>query len=870
MEVSGNYAYLAEDSSGLEVLDISNPAAPTKVGSYATSGLLHSVEVSGNYAYLAEDSSGLEVLDISNPAAPTKVGSYNTLGNAYAVVVSETHAYIADGDLTVLDISNPAAPTEVGRYGSIGDTYSMFVSGNYAYLAEDSSGLEILNISDPSAPTEVGSYATSGLLHSIAVSGNYAYLAEDSSGLEILNISKSYTLTPTKEGYTFSPTTASGTLTGNATHNFTGTATVTTYTITGTVTVGGSALSGVTVTGSGSLGSQTTDGSGNYSFTGVASGTSYTLTPSKAGYTFSPITASGTLTGNATHNFTGTLNTYTISGHVKVGGSALSGVTVTESGSLGSQTTNGSGNYSFTGVASGTSYALTPSKAGYTFSPITASGTLTGNTTKNFTATLKDSDGDGVNDLQEGVDSTNPNDSGSYAQILGTTVCSEWNSFLGIVNIMEHVNLSSSTIKVTSKFYNISGKALSEKKFSIKSGNQFDLIVNDMTGFAADSYGKICSTMTKGKAGDLDGRMVYYKTDTSGNYQFAFAMPFGNGLAGRQYVQYDTLPYTDSVLNPNFAITNWIQITNLESTAQSGTLKFYSETGSLLKSQAVKLNSGARQDIPAHQFGASKVGLVEWLPKSATARFQLRNVRYYYDNATGNNSFDAAFQYEGVKGSGETLVVPYDQSPNGTSLDPLVRGKLLISNTTSSSIKATVAVYQANGTLNGSAKTLTLAAHTTINGLAGMPTGKGIITIDGATAGSVIATLTQSKLVTSPVYYGIQNIYGLSAAQPLGSVLKGSYNTFLSQGCSLLLANPTSKKVTTAISMKNYTGSQPLKGAKISVPSHGLVDYDLCSKDKVNVYGVVTVQPTTANSVLATVLRKGAGDSYRFPTPARE
>lgn len=59
-----------------------------------------------------------------------------------------------------------------------------------------------------------------------------------------------------------------------------------TYSISGTITSAGSALQGVTVT-LGSSTTTTTDASGNYSFTGLTNG-DYTITPSKADYTFIP------------------------------------------------------------------------------------------------------------------------------------------------------------------------------------------------------------------------------------------------------------------------------------------------------------------------------------------------------------------------------------------------------------------------------------------------------------------------------------------------------------------------------------------------------------------------------------------------------
>jgi len=45
--------------------------------------------VAGNYAYMT-GSYGLEIIDVSNPAAPTLKGSYDTAGYSLGVAVRET------------------------------------------------------------------------------------------------------------------------------------------------------------------------------------------------------------------------------------------------------------------------------------------------------------------------------------------------------------------------------------------------------------------------------------------------------------------------------------------------------------------------------------------------------------------------------------------------------------------------------------------------------------------------------------------------------------------------------------------------------------------------------------------------------------
>ncbi|MGC8723132.1 MAG: protease pro-enzyme activation domain-containing protein [Acidobacteriota bacterium] len=117
-----------------------------------------------------------------------------------------------------------------------------------------------------------------------------------------------YTVTPSKSGYTFTPASASETVNGASITgvNFTATANPpSTYTISGTITLSGAGLSGVTVT-AGSA-SATTSSTGAYTISGLANGT-YTVTPSKSGYTFSPASASETVNGAniAGVNFTAT------------------------------------------------------------------------------------------------------------------------------------------------------------------------------------------------------------------------------------------------------------------------------------------------------------------------------------------------------------------------------------------------------------------------------------------------------------------------------------------------------------------------------------------------------------------------------------
>ena len=189
-----------------------------------------------------------------------------------------------------------------------------------------------------------------------------------------------YTVTPSRAGFTFAPGSANATIAGANLSgiNFTGTAQ--TFSISGTISATGG--SGATVALSGAVAMSTTaSGSGGYSFTGLGNGT-YTVTPSHQGYTFSPSTQLATVNGNDVSgiNFTAsaqTTPTYTISGTITPASSG-SGATVILDGAAGATTTaNGSGMYSFSGLSNGT-YTVSPNRSGFVFSPTQKSVTLNG------------------------------------------------------------------------------------------------------------------------------------------------------------------------------------------------------------------------------------------------------------------------------------------------------------------------------------------------------------------------------------------------------------------------------------------------------------------------------------------------------------
>jgi PKD repeat protein len=191
LAVSGNHAFIADYSDGIQVVDISNPLAPALVGSAPGFDWGESIVLNGRYAYVADDYQGLLTFDVLSPASPT-LAFHNPAegGGMYAhVVLQGTMAYVSgsnDGFL-LYSLSNPAQPQFTGRVTGLYATESA-LSGNYAFVSASGAGLAVIDVSDPAHPTKVGGLDTPGNAVGVALSGNHAFVADGSNGLAVVDI----------------------------------------------------------------------------------------------------------------------------------------------------------------------------------------------------------------------------------------------------------------------------------------------------------------------------------------------------------------------------------------------------------------------------------------------------------------------------------------------------------------------------------------------------------------------------------------------------------------------------------------------------------------------------------------------------------
>jgi hypothetical protein len=191
-KVSSGVTYAFVSGSSLNILDVTNPTAPTLLSTTALSGYGEGLAVSGDYAYMAVGSSGMQIIDISDPANPTSVVTLaGGSGSGYAegINVSSPYAYLGNGAGTeIFDISDPTNAFLAGTLENDGWVQDAMPISNYVYSCVWSSGIDIIDVSDPTNPTYVSTLSNAKNAD-IMFDGNYGYIATREYGITVIDVS---------------------------------------------------------------------------------------------------------------------------------------------------------------------------------------------------------------------------------------------------------------------------------------------------------------------------------------------------------------------------------------------------------------------------------------------------------------------------------------------------------------------------------------------------------------------------------------------------------------------------------------------------------------------------------------------------------
>ena len=194
--LNGDHAFVACED-GLRVVDTSDPSMPEVVASVPTPNRARGLALTANLACVAAEDAGILIFDVSDPTSPLLVNTVDFFHEIYDVAASGEYAYVPAIDhLYVVDLSPPESASVIGSLNVLPNT-EIAVANGVVYASEvefvSRAGfldfLTMIDVTDPASPTVMGRIETSGGVQDIAVHDQFAYVKIWGSSFDVIDVS---------------------------------------------------------------------------------------------------------------------------------------------------------------------------------------------------------------------------------------------------------------------------------------------------------------------------------------------------------------------------------------------------------------------------------------------------------------------------------------------------------------------------------------------------------------------------------------------------------------------------------------------------------------------------------------------------------
>ncbi len=547
-----------------------------------------------------------------------------------------------------------------------------------------------------------------------------------------------------------------------------------------------------------------------------------------------------------------------------------------------STTTNDSGEYTLSNVPGGI-YRLTATSTGYIITANTGVNPVVVNgnnpTNKSFTGTVPagcsgDNDGDGRCNEDEVRDGSNPDDSGSIKAVFTSPVYVLWNGFIGLRNILELVNKGTEALAIELVLFDINGAEVTRMINSIGSQSELDIIVNDLPGFAANSYGILAINFPTQLSSAIDGRMFYYREAlTPGEFEFAFGVPFTPATYGPSAVIFNTIQPSRNPVEAALLVTQWLSIVNLDqSRAREFEVERYAQNGELLSTTQVTVSPFGRVDLDGGHIspGPGYVGLNRIVPRNSQVPYIAQLYRYGTNGAPGeiSDKYHFAFPLLARPGNGELQFAPISTGSGGENW-------IELANVSDESVEVNLQLFDHNGTrLHRVITTLEPYAQEHVNA--------GSFLLPGASGIARVAPSVNGSLIGMSMFYfrdsttgSITSMYGTPLQESFGTTIVGSYNLFLEMYNWLKIMNTSSSPIEVMVTVygnRSFPDITLLDLDPLTTTILGLHESSAYGTTP-NSYGIVELESETPGALLSELLRVRPSATaivdYTAPTPVR-
>jgi len=195
----GNFVFLANGGSGLDIISVANPNNPVKVGNAFLDSYASGVCVSNDIAFVACFTDGVYIIDVSNPLEPIILTKYSSPSGHhfyFDLVIKENLLYIANGNggVEIVDVSIPGSPVLLNDFNLENQfVQAIDIQDNLAFAVDGIYEFAIYDISSPVHPSHIRSIKTYNWIpREVVAEGDYVYVLDYANGFSIVDIEKPY------------------------------------------------------------------------------------------------------------------------------------------------------------------------------------------------------------------------------------------------------------------------------------------------------------------------------------------------------------------------------------------------------------------------------------------------------------------------------------------------------------------------------------------------------------------------------------------------------------------------------------------------------------------------------------------------------
>ncbi len=181
VDVSSDFAYIADVENGLVILDVIYPLNPNLAAAEPTHGSARTVKATGNYVLVGTDA-GIDIYDVRDPYNPYFMTFYASEGVVNAIEIYNNMAIVSTSTgIEILSLQDYQSIHTIARFTI--PSRRTYTSSDTIYIASDD--IRRIDITSIDSPIFLDRIYTDGYAMDVIVNGNYIYVADGYRGIKI-------------------------------------------------------------------------------------------------------------------------------------------------------------------------------------------------------------------------------------------------------------------------------------------------------------------------------------------------------------------------------------------------------------------------------------------------------------------------------------------------------------------------------------------------------------------------------------------------------------------------------------------------------------------------------------------------------------